>query len=228
MARGVNGQDIFVDDHDRRLFLETISLTAEICSAKVVAYCLMGNHFHLVIKVGEVSLSTFMRRALTVYSKRFNLRHGREGHLFQARYLAKLCTDDSYLTTMIRYVHWNPVKAGLVERPRMWPWSSALRFDDNDAAPCDFDPWRDNGCASVLLRPERTAVSSLEAMTAKISAAAGIQQETLRSKSAVRQVVEARRRLVKEAVGQGHPPKDVAEWLGVSVMSVSRYSRRNC
>src|SRR6185503_15252840 len=93
-------------------------------SCTILAYCLMGNHFHLAMRVGNIPLSRIMHRMLTTYAMAFNFRHDRTGHLFQARYKAILCLDDAYLLGLVRYIHLNPVRAGLVPKPENWPWSS--------------------------------------------------------------------------------------------------------
>ena len=102
-------------------------------SCTVLAYCLMGNHFHFALKVGGIPLSRVMHRLLTAHAMAFNFRHDRQGHLFQARYKAVLCIDDIYLIALTRYIHMNPVRAGLVANPDQWPWSSHLQYADKRA-----------------------------------------------------------------------------------------------
>ena len=127
MARGVDGREIFADDSDRQTFLATTRGLKRETDCSVLAYCLMGNHFHFAIRVGRTPLSRIMHRLLTVYAMAFNFRHDRQGHLFQARYKSVLCLDDAYLIALIRYIHMNPVRRGLVSSPELWAWSS-FRF----------------------------------------------------------------------------------------------------
>ena len=128
MARGVNGDDIFHDDHDRRLFLLILRQLEYETGCKTIAYCLMGNHFHWAIRIDEVSLSRVLQRLLTRYAKSFNIKYGRKGHLFQNRFKSTLCTDDVYLLGLVRYIHLNPVRSRFVSDPADWEWSSHLDY----------------------------------------------------------------------------------------------------
>lgn len=123
MSRGVEGREIFHDDADRTTFLKMLVETKRAHALRLLAYCLMGNHFHLLLKVGDFPLYSSMHRFLTCYSHYFNQRHARQGHLFQSRYTAPVCRQDSYLENLLRYIHLNPVRAGLVHEANDWPWS---------------------------------------------------------------------------------------------------------
>jgi len=94
----------------------------------VFAYVLMDNHFHVVARRGAAPLGHCLRRLLTGHSVVFNRRHRRSGHLFQNRYRAVLCEADSYLLQLVRYVHLNPVRAGLVTEPQTYRWSSHAAY----------------------------------------------------------------------------------------------------
>ena len=117
-----------MDTADRQEFLLSLSRARASVGFQVLAYCLMPNHFHLLLRVGNVPLPRIMQGLLTGYATRFNLRQGKTGHLFQSRYKAILCTDDSYLLTLVRYIHQNPVRAGFVADPSDWPWSSYRQY----------------------------------------------------------------------------------------------------
>jgi putative transposase len=110
-------------------------------SVRVIAYCLMGNHFHLAIQVGPVPLGSAMQHLLSSYCRYFNSRHERTGHLFGGRHKASICTHDRYLAALIRYIHMNPVRAGLVALPGDWPWSSYMPGETVGSEVLDFDPW---------------------------------------------------------------------------------------
>jgi REP element-mobilizing transposase RayT len=101
-----------------------IAEIARSCDVRIYAYCLMTNHFHLLVEVGGVSLSKFMQRLQTAWSKRFNIRRGRWGHVIQDRFKSRLCDSDAYFKWLLRYIHRNPVKARMVTAPGDWPWSS--------------------------------------------------------------------------------------------------------
>lgn len=126
IARGNARAAIFVDDDDRRLFLAELAKTAERLDWWLWAYCLMGNHYHLVLETAQPTLARGMRDVNGNYSQAFNRRHGRVGHVFQGRYRSILLDKEGYLPQVVRYVVMNPVKAGLVHRPEDWYWSSFL------------------------------------------------------------------------------------------------------
>ena len=108
--------------------------------AQVLAYCQMGNHFHLVLHTRRANLSRLMRHLNGVYTQAFNRRHGLSGHLFQGRFKAILVDRDAYLLALCRYVERNPVAAGLVAQADQWPWSSCRAHVGLAATP----PWLDS------------------------------------------------------------------------------------
>lgn len=115
IVRGIERRDIFLGDDDRLLFLERLTkLLLETCT-DCLAWAIMSNHFHLLIRPRQTSLAIFMRRLLTGYAVVFNLRHQRSGHLFQNRYKSIVCQEDPYLLELVRYIHLNPLRAGLVK-----------------------------------------------------------------------------------------------------------------
>jgi len=123
-SRGDRQETIYDDDEDRRTYLEILGDVVERFDWLCYAYCLMGNHYHLVIETLEGNLSKGMRHLNGVYTQVSNRRHRRVGHLFQGRYKAILIDKDSYWLEVSRYVVLNPVRAGMVEEPGDWPWSS--------------------------------------------------------------------------------------------------------
>ena len=114
-SRGNNRQDIYIDDDDRIMFLSILADTVRRFRWTVDAHVLMSNHFHLLLRPRTTTLAALMRRLLTGYAVVFNLRHKRSGHLFQNRYKSIVCQEDSYLLELVRYVHLNPLRAGLVD-----------------------------------------------------------------------------------------------------------------
>ena len=114
ICRGIERRDIFSDDRDRddivarmgKIFLET--------STRCYAWALLRNHFHILLQTGTVPVATVMRRLLTGYATKYNRRHGRHGHLFQNRYKSILCQEEPYLLELVRYIHLNPLRAGIV------------------------------------------------------------------------------------------------------------------
>jgi REP element-mobilizing transposase RayT len=123
-SRGNEKKAVYLEDADFELFL---SLMAEVCQRFnwfIHAYCLMTNHYHLVVETPDGNLSRGMRHLNGVYTQRFNSKHKRVGHLFQGRYKAILVDKDSYLLELSRYVVLNPVRARMVNEPGDWQWSS--------------------------------------------------------------------------------------------------------
>jgi REP element-mobilizing transposase RayT len=123
-SRGDRREPIYRGDVDRRCHLDVLAQALSRFDAGVLAYCLMGNHFHLVVQTHSGQLSRLMRHVNGVYTQAFNRRHGLTGHLFQGRFKALMVDRDSYLVRLCRYVERNPVAAGLVARPADWRWSS--------------------------------------------------------------------------------------------------------
>lgn len=123
-ARGNGRQPIFEDDIDRESFLTVLASTVARYHILCHAYCLMGNHYHLLLETPEANLSRAMRQLNGVYSQRFARRHERPGHVLQGRFHAQVVDRDAYLREVCRYVVLNPVRASLVTHPGRWPWSS--------------------------------------------------------------------------------------------------------
>lgn len=114
ICRGIEQRPIFEDDYDRERFVERLATVLKETATPCYAWALIPNHFHLLIRTGSVPVPSVMRRLLTGYAVSFNLRHHRSGHLFQNRYKSILCQEDRYLVELVRYIHLNPMRAGLV------------------------------------------------------------------------------------------------------------------
>lgn len=126
--RGVNRCAIFLDDRDRFFFMKSLVRACRCFHMSVLGYVLMSNHVHLVMRRGDVELGRAMKSLLGRYAQYFNRRYGRVGHLFQNRYGSSLVDTDAYLVHLIRYVHANPVRAGMVNSPDEYPHSSHLWY----------------------------------------------------------------------------------------------------
>ncbi len=123
-SRGIEHRNIFLDEQDFTKFLkifENISTKRNFC---VFSYCLMNNHFHFFIETPEANIADVMRDTQSKYVKYFNEKYDRKGHLFESRYADRIVGDPIYLLTLIKYIHLNPVKANLVNKPEDWAWSS--------------------------------------------------------------------------------------------------------
>jgi putative transposase len=122
--RGNNRRAIFDDDADRLMFLKVLAKAKVLHGWRVHAYCLMTNHYHLLLETPEPNIGVGMRWLNSVYSHRFNQRHSRVGHLFQRRYDDGYITETDHLREVVRYIPLNPVRAGLCRRPEQYRWSS--------------------------------------------------------------------------------------------------------
>lgn len=126
-SRGNRRQSIYHDDDDRRLFLVLRDQVVRRCRWRMLAYCLMTNHFHLLIETPAPNLSAGMHRLNGDYAKYFNARHSVDGHLFDRRFGSRLIETEEHLADTLRYIAFNPVEAGLCAHPREWRWSSFFR-----------------------------------------------------------------------------------------------------
>lgn len=124
ILRGTNKQEIFHDDEDNLRFLEIIDKYKRQCEIKIYGWCLMGNHVHLLLGEGKEELSVTMKRIGVSYAWFYNRKYYTTGHLFQDRYKSENIDSDTYLMTVIRYIHQNPIKARLVNKASEWKWSS--------------------------------------------------------------------------------------------------------
>ena len=134
-ARGVRRLPIYTSETDYRLFLDILGLVAEKFGWRVLAFCLMPNHYHLVIETPLANLSAGMHALNGRYARAFNDRHGHTGHLFEARFGAVLVRRDEHLLELVRYVHRNPVRARLCREPGEWGWSSYRALAGKAPAP---------------------------------------------------------------------------------------------
>ena len=123
-ARGNAQQDVFLNNEDRQGFLNLLQKANERHHWYCHAYCLMSNHYHLLIETQQPTLSKGMKYINGVYTQQFNKRHNRVGHVFQGRFKGILVESESYLLELARYIVLNPVRAGMVRAAKDWPWSS--------------------------------------------------------------------------------------------------------
>ncbi len=132
MNRGAGRQATYLNDDDYQVFLETLKETSKFFGIKVLSYCLMPNHYHLLLTTPKANLSRAMRHLNGVYTQRFNRLHKKDGPLFRGRYKAILVQEDEYLIHLVRYIHLNPV-----QEPKNYPWSSHKQY----LKAKDENPW---------------------------------------------------------------------------------------
>ena len=148
MLRGINQQQIFEDEEDSLRFLETIAKYKEQCGYEIYAYCLMGNHIHILLKEGKENLTVVLKRIAGSFVYWYNWKYRRCGHLFQDRFKSEPVEDDEYFLTVIRYIHQNPIKAGICKNIDGYKFSSYNEYiNKQNLVDIDF-------CLSIIDKEE--------------------------------------------------------------------------
>ncbi len=124
MNRGRRAEEIFSDEPDYLLFTALLKETSEMWNIRIAAYCLVPNHYHMLVQTPEANISRSMRHLNGVYTQRYNARHKCDGQLFRGRYKSMLIDTNTYLLQVVRYIHRNPLRAGLVDSIDAYKWSS--------------------------------------------------------------------------------------------------------
>lgn len=163
MLRGINRDVVFLEEEDRQRFLQCLLRAKTASSCLVLAYCLMDNHVHLVLRTTDEPIGSVVKRLGVRYAGWFNRKYGRVGHLFQDRFKSHAVEDDAYLVTLLRYVWNNPVAAGVVASPGAYRWSSyqllgrnSLLVDEDELRkllPDDPTTWLEPIAATQLDEP---------------------------------------------------------------------------
>lgn len=133
MLRGIDKRDLFLNDSDYLKFIDYIERAKEKIGFTVYAYCLMTNHIHLLVKqqTGAHEIGDIMKRITVGYAQYHNIKNGRTGHLFQNRFKSEAVDSDTYFLTVLRYIHQNPIKAGMVKSLCDYKWSSFNEYLNN-------------------------------------------------------------------------------------------------
>ena len=170
-SRGNEQRDVFKSNRDREKFLSYLESSTVRYGAVIHAYCLMSNHYHLLLETPQGNLSQIMRHINGAYTTYFNIKRKRTGHLFQGRYKAILVEADTYAQELSRYLHLNPVRAAMVAQPEEHPWSSYRYYIGTTTPPTwlntgfilgYFDNCRDNYRLFVKERIDKTYESPLK------------------------------------------------------------------
>lgn len=251
IARGIERRRIFVDDADRSCFVWRLGAVLPECRVDCLGWALMPNHVHLILRTGPVPLATAMARLLTGYAAYFNRRHVRVGHLFQNRYHSIPVESEEYLLTLVRYVHRNPLRAGIVgdlAGLSRYPWTGyaslmgerAASFQAVDEVLARFGSapnqarqrlalWMDDeGSASEdesdASTPERNE-EAVRDLRARVCRELGLDPSSLRSRRGG--ASDARAAVAYLALAALRlPTRDVATALGLSVGAVRKAARR--
>ena len=139
ILRGINRQVIFEDDGDRHYFMSLMKYCKELSDFKLYAFCLMGNHVHLLLETGKEPLGLIFKRIGSRYVAWYNWKYQRTGHLFQDRFRSEAVEDGQYFMTVLRYILQNPMKAGMENCPGSWRWSSYLAYEKGNGSITDTE-----------------------------------------------------------------------------------------
>jgi REP element-mobilizing transposase RayT len=240
MARGIEGTDIFRTDEDRNDFLNRLADQCEAETLKVYAWALIPNHFHLLVRTGNHPIFTSMRKILTGYAVKFNLRYRRHGHLFQNRYKSIVCEEDPYLLELTRYIHLNPIRAGIVgtmQELGRYPWAGhsailgRVKREWQDAEEIlRYFGTRQRVTAQAEGRENETLrlrrkVPDLGALVKEVAKRQGVGEEKLKMERRTRDVVKVMKLICQLAVRKfGYTGANVARFLGVTTSLVNRYA----
>jgi REP element-mobilizing transposase RayT len=223
--RGNGGQTIFHGDRERRFFLEQMEITAERYEWRCLAYCLMSNHYHLVLETSGPTLGDGMRRLGSVHAQVFNRRHGTYGHVFQERYGSVVVRTDAQFAQLLRYVALNPVAGGLCTDPSAWPWSSHRLMVMGGGAAASIrarveellEPW--GGLPGE--RYTRLFATGNESSAQLTDPNAGLHRPALAALLSLTPRDDA----IRVALDYGYQQSQMADTFGVSQSTVSRWLR---
>lgn len=252
ITRGNERRLIYRDPFDQERFLDVLGRSAEGRHWRVLAYCLMSNHYHLLVQTPEPDLAAGMQQLNGSYAQAFNRRHGRVGHLFQGRYGARLVQRDEHLHATVRYVIRNPVRAGLCRSPIDWPWSShratlaeteSPRFLDADVLLSFYGCDRDSALRHYREEAERPDAPQPDGhplvfgddafvrdALARLGPARGVPRRYVRpSRPALSELLTstADGRAIAAAHAHGYSLREIGRHLGVNASTVSRRLERH-
>jgi REP element-mobilizing transposase RayT len=253
-SRGDGREDVFLTAADREAFLQVLAQVVDRFGWLCHAYCLMDNHYHLLVETPQANLSRGMRQLNGVYTQAFNRAHGRVGHVFQGRFKSILVEKEPHLLELARYIVLNPVRARSVRRAVDWPWSSYRATAGLEAAPSFLavdwilgqfgrsrrkaqEAYREFVAEGRGASPWESLVGQVflgnERFVRRLQAKAGPLSEVPRSQRTARPplaTVFARGREEKAIVNayrkHGYTLKEIADYLGVHYATVSRRLRR--
>ena len=235
VTRGVNRQNIFEADLERKVFLGWAQEAFVRHDVRLLSYCLMSNHIHLLVAVGRVPVGRAMHDLLTRYSLLFNARYERVGHLFQNRFNARAVRDLRYLINTAAYIHLNPVRASLAGRPEDWEWSGHRELVQGHSAKLDLrDLLSLTGLTTLefqeayleriesLMGEENISGASLRDVIARAALSVGLEPMDLFENAKGEVFTIAKKRAIKWAQSLGFSLADIAREMGCSKSAVAK------
>ena len=234
IARGVGRQIIFEDDNDRDFFVATLSDQLA-SSYELLAWCLMSNHFHLLLHADLETVSSNMKALESIYARHFNWRHDRTGHLFQDRFKSEPINDDAYLLTVVRYIHANPETAGLCAMEK-YPWSSYGEYLSGKGISStdfvlgitggvkEFRRYHNSGAPSTPLLTDKGYPRALSDEDAHALAQEIVGEDVLRRMASLQK--EDRDEAIRALLGRGFSIRQVERLTGIGRGIVQRASAK--
>lgn len=236
--RGVEQRVVFKEDEDYEYFIELLCLQAKNYGIIIHNYCLMSNHYHLLIEIKHENLSKFMRQVNSNYAIYFNKKYRRLGHLWQGRFKSWYVTDEAYLYTLILYIEQNPIKANMVKTVEEYPYSSAHIFlNQNYTDECLNNAWitqnyqGDTEAIKAFLESsvDTTQLQELKKASSLVEAPNIDKKpnvEKLRKMLSKTKETKERNKLILKAYQQGHSQHMIAKVLGLAQPTVQRIIKR--
>ncbi len=236
--RGVEQRVVFKEKEDYEKFETLMCMYAKNHRITIHNYCLMSNHYHLLIEITQPNLSKFMRQLNMNYAIYFNKKYQRTGHLWQGRYKSWYVTDEAYLYSLMLYIEQNPLKADIVPVLEEYPYSSYSHFMDTDNVPeCLADSWvvrhyRDDTEAIRAFLNSKIDVSQLEEMRKASSLVEAPDTDNEPDMDKLRRMFEKvkerqeRNRQIVHAYQQGYSQHRIAKVLGLNQATVQRIIKR--
>jgi len=230
MNRGVNRSDIFVDDSDYELFLKIVCKACKDYMIVLHDYCLMTNHFHLLVETKMENLSLFMKHVNSNYAIYANKKQKRSGHFWQGRFYSRYVVNDTYYYTLIRYIEQNPMEAGLVERVGEYPYTlGAVIINRQTPVPCtkhskllaelDYENIQDMIGVSL----SEDAIQQLEEVQKQKSVVSNGVKKIANMKTMKEHFKDVERNVgIKFAFDDGYTQAKIAAYLGVSRSLISK------
>ncbi|MBI3300166.1 MAG: transposase [Elusimicrobia bacterium] len=237
ISRGNRRQKIFESEEDWARFAAALVEELDAEGVILLAFCLMPNHFHLLVKCIQAALSSAMHRLLTSHAAYMNKKYGRTGHLFEDRFKSFQCAPEGLLP-LAAYIHNNPVRARLTTAAGDWPWSSHRDYIEPagqgtagklivlsgiDKDPLKAAAFYRSYVETSIARPGRPTPTALDALCAKIEREGGHIAGLIRQRSKRHDITGTRRKFIESALAEGHLPSEIADFLGLARSAISRY-----
>ena len=236
--RGVEQRVIFKEKEDYDFFIEQFSFFSKNFNITIHNYCLMNNHYHLLIETRDENLSKFMRQLNGIYAIYFNKKYKRSGHLWQGRFKSWYVTDEAYLYTLILYIEQNPLKAKIVKNITDYPYSSCHYFLEDNTPELLKDSWiatnykDDKGAINVFLNSiiDTSVLQELKTVSSLVEAPNIDKKpnvEKLRMIFAKAKDIKERNKLIVECYSKGYSQHVIAKVLKLNQATINRIIKRN-